>query len=371
MSNSKAPFFISSNVVPIKHPRDSIKKETNLMAIQIKSSANNFASNVESFESNLQENERVIAFNLNPSASQQASGDGLKAAGEKKQKTFWTSTASSFMFGEYGAFADSKLLVAAHLWDGAKYIPAPLYGKDDKKVYKVLPGAEPTGLAGEMYGYYLATIDSSMEELAVAMDSIEDSDELDVAMAKFNELQAEKDDISVFFGLCNGVQKKIDIPNLSQQEMVSNWAAMSRKQSRVLKLKVVVSYETEGKFDINVKVISYVVEDGHLVTAQRGQTINQQESEVLREGGLNHFRQINASAKGVVAKATTTLEALQSTAKEGNSNTKRKNEYRAQKKAREAEIAKAIETQEQSAALGITPVVEDLNSLDLAELENI
>lgn len=365
MGNS--PFLLA----PIKHHRGLIHKKENHMAIQINSSSNSTQVAATSFEANLQENERVIAFNLNPSSSQQVSGDGLAAKGDKKKKTLWTSIASSFMYGEHGAFADSKLLVAAHLWDGAKYVAAPLYGKDAKGVYKVLPGAEPTGLAGEMYGYYIATLDSSMGELEVAMENITEPDELDVAMAKYAELQAEKDDISVFFGLCDGIQKKMDIPNLSQQEMIANWAAMSRKQSRVLKLKVVISYETEGKFDLNIKVISYAIEDGHLVTAQRGQTINQDESAVLREEGLNHFRQVSASTTNIVARATSTLEALRATAKEGNANTKRKNDYRAQLKVRKSAMELSTEAMEQSTALEPIAEVENLNSLDLAELDNI
>lgn len=359
-----------------------------MAGIQIKSASNSVNNNaVVTFESALQEGERIIAFNLLPSKSQEEVAGGISAKGDKRQKTFWTATASSFMYGEYGAFGDSRILVGAHLWSGSKYIAPPLYGKDKNGNYTVLSGAEPTGLAGEMYGYYVAYLDSLIDELNEAMNLIEekmtDPDcaedletlqaEMEAMVNKQGELEDQKNDLQVFFELCQNVQIKFDIPGLTKEAMMANWSALTRKQPKVLKLKCTISYDVQDSFEIYIKVISFAVESGNLVAASRGQAISNEDSSLLRELGNAHFKQVIASSKGVLDRASKSLEAIKVTAKEGSAATRRRNKFRMEQKARKDQQQLALEAIEQNQALAgePTPEVNNLDSLDVADFDTI
>ena len=384
----KNPPILNSSVVSVVNSnsvcRDSKRKNRRtqqIMAIQIKS-ANNNANAVVTFEQ-VQEGKRIIAFNLLPSRSQQeVAGGGISAKGDKRQKTVWTSTASSFMYGEYGAFVDSRILVSAHLWSGSKYIAPPLYGKDKSGNYTVLSGAEPTGLSGEMYGYYLAYIDSLIEELNEALNSLEEKitnpnseaedietlqTEMETITEKISELQDQKLNVDYFFGLCQNVQVKFDIPGLSQETMMATWSALTRKQPKILKLSCTISYDVQDSLEVYIKIFAFVIESGNLVPSSRGQAITNEDSEALRELAEVHFKKCTASSKGVVAKANTTIKAMNVTALEGSAATRRKNKFRMEQKARKAQQELALEALEQNQALASqpTPEVNDLDSLDL------
>lgn len=351
------------------------------MAIQLNTSDNSAASVVSTFESNLKEGERVLAFNLNPSKSQTESGP----AGEKRKKTYWTSTGSSFMYGEHGAFGDAKVLVAAHLWDGNKYIAPPLYGQDASGAYKVLSSAEPTGLAGEMYGFYLATLDDLIDQLEQAsnklVEEIEAGGDEESLFAQIEELTikqseviAKKTNIKAFFELC-GVQKSVELPGLTLGQMISTWKSLTKGEKQVLKIKCVISYQTEGKFDISLKVIEVAIENGYLIPATRGQAINQEESQFLRDKALKTFAESKTSVGGVMHNVNSTLKALE-TVKVGSEKTQARNRYRMEQKARAKQLEATpssttpTESSEQSEAVKpLVPSVDNLNDLDFADLD--
>jgi hypothetical protein len=340
--------------------------------------AGNTAANT-SFEEGLQSNERILAFNLNPSSSQQISGGEITASGANRTKTWLTSAATSIMYGEKKGFLNSKLLVAAHVWNGKGFVAPPSYSQGPDKQYRLHPNAEPSGIAAEVYGEFLEFTKGKIAELkakkkvAIAekeatnqmlihilaeqsnpettfsMSDLEDTEShcyvkmaecdtlVDSIDGDIEEYTAHLKNKDYFRGWCENIQVSINLPGLELSQLKSAWARLNGGSKLILKVKCVISYELAETFEIHIQGIACDITEGYLAPLSRGKAVGTEEGNLKQALAQTHYQQLKKDTAGEEGKKL--LSAFINTAKEGNKKTKERNDYRAEsrKKAWEAE----------------------------------
>lgn len=303
----------------------------NVRIASLFNSSTSVAASSATFESNLSDNERVLAFNLNASTSQQMQGDQLTAVGTNRTHTYWTSTATSFVFGTYGAFAESKLLVAAHLWKlgtpaskGVAAVPSsyqlPMaYSKGANGNYSVSKVAEPGGLAAEAYLFYIASLGEDLEKICDKMDALIKEDLLN--SPEMAELEAEKAVIEAdmksmenFYGLCENTQVKFNIPNLTKEEMKRVWSCLNRKESQILKLKCTINYDFSDTLEILIQVLDYSIEEGRLATPTKGRQVGNALGGQLQDAAKQLWAERQMSTAEIIAQSRAKRAAFEATA---------------------------------------------------------
>lgn len=331
------------------------------------------------FEEGLQSNERILAFNLNPSSSQQISGSEITASGTNRTKTWLTSAATSIMYGEKKGFLNSKLLVAAHVWNGKGFVAPPSYSQGPDKMYRLHPNAEPSGIAAEVYGEFLEFTKGKIAELEakkqIALNektqfnqmllqvldeqsnpdttfNISDLEETEshcyIKMSECDTLITSIDcDIEeytthlknkdYFRGWCENIQVSINLPGLELSQLKSAWAKLNGGSKLILKVKCVISYEVAETFEIHIQGIATDITEGYLAPLSRGKAVGTEEGNQKQALAQTHYQQLKKETAEEEGKKL--LSAFINTAKEGNKKTKERNDYRteARKRAWEAE----------------------------------
>jgi hypothetical protein len=333
--------------------------------------AGNTAANT-SFEEGLQSNERILAFNLNPSSSQQISGGEITASGANRTKTWLTSAATSIMYGEKKGFLNSKLLVAAHVWNGKGYVAPPSYSQGPDKQYRLHPNAEPSGLAAEVYGEFLEFTKGKVAELEnkkqladsekaqfnqmllQVLDELSNPDttfsvsDLEETEAHCYQKIAECEEVvnsidkeieeytnhlknkDYFRGWCENIQVSINLPGLELAQMKSAWARLNAGAKLILKIKCVISYELAETFEIYIQGIACDIAEGYLAPLSRGKAVGTEVGNHLQALAQTHYQQLKKETAGEEGKKL--LSAFINTAKEGNKKTKERNDFRAEQR---------------------------------------
>lgn len=427
----KNPPILNSSVVSVNSKsvcRDSKRNRRKQKIMAILSSFSNSSNNNvvtggntsvnSAFEEGLQPNERIIAFNLNPSSSQQISGGEITAAGANRTKTWLTSAATSIMYGDKKGFLNSKLLVAAHVWNGKGYVAPPSYSQGPDKQYRLHPNAEPSGLAAEVYGEFLEFTKGKVAELEnkkqmlnsekaqfnqmllQVLDELSNPDttfsvsDLEETEAHCYQKIAECEEVvnsidkdieeytthlknkDYFRGWCENIQVSINLPGLELAQMKSAWARLNAGAKLILKVKCVISYELAETFEIHIQGIACDIAEGYLAPLSRGKAVGTEVGNQLQALAQTHYQQLKKETDGEESKKL--LSAFINTAKEGNKKTKERNEFRAEQRRKKWEAeqqAKLLEktrqeqidvqetiSKEESKELG-APEITDLNQM--------
>lgn len=378
------PPILNSSVVSVINRDSKHNRRINNMSILSSFGNNNVvtAGNTSvntAFEEGLQPNERIIAFNLNPSSSQQISGGEITAAGTTRTKTWLTSAATSIMYGDKKGFLNSKLLVAAHVWNGKGYVAPPSYSQSPDKVYRLHPNAEPSGIAAEVYGEFLEFTKGKIAELEAkkkvvltekettnklllqvlaeqenpdteySLSDLEDTEKhCYVKMAEcdkqVNQLEEDIEEYTThlknkdyFRGWCENIQVSINLPGLELAQMKSAWARLNAGAKLILKVKCVISYELAETFEIHIQGIATDITEGYLAPLSRGKAVGTEEGNLKQALAQTHYQHLKKETAGEEDKKL--LSAFINTAKEGNKKTKERNNFRSEtrRKAWEAE----------------------------------
>ena len=290
------------------------------------------------FESNLSDNERVLAFNIYASSSQQMQGEHVGAVNpEHRSCTYWTSTATSFMHGANGAFMQGKILVAAHFWSPTKkqYQHPVAYSKNAQGGYSIDRKAEPNGLSAEMWGVYIAELAEDQETLTAKYNQLDaqwqaSSDdqesasiakEMELIASELESIQHKMEDTGAFYGLCENTEVKVNIPELSKDEMKRVWSCLNRKEAHLLKLKCTINYNFSDTFEIIIQVLSYSIEEGKLASAGKGRQVGNALGADLQEAAKELWAEKQLSTAEIIKRSQAKRAAFQATV---SGNTKKK-----------------------------------------------